>query len=79
MIVRRPSSQFHQFPVSAVPIPSEYCPQGSRIGPIYKHSGGNMAAKFSHLVVLMMENRSFDHMLGCLYHHDDPIDMAKLC
>lgn len=29
-------------------------------------------AKFNHLVVLMMENRSFDHMLGRLYHHDNP-------
>ena len=31
-----------------------------------------MAAKFNHIVVLMMENRSFDHMLGRLYHHDNP-------
>jgi phospholipase C len=31
-----------------------------------------MPAKFDHLVVLMMENRSFDHMLGRLYHHDNP-------
>jgi phospholipase C len=31
-----------------------------------------MAAKFNHLFVLMMENRSFDHMLGRLYHHDNP-------
>ncbi len=31
-----------------------------------------MAAKFNHLVVLMLENRSFDHMLGRLYHHDNP-------
>jgi phospholipase C len=29
-----------------------------------------MAAKFNHLVVLMLENRSFDHMLGRLYHLD---------
>jgi phospholipase C len=31
-----------------------------------------MAAKFDHIVVLMLENRSFDHMLGRLYHHDNP-------
>jgi phospholipase C len=31
-----------------------------------------VAAKFNHLVVLMLENRSFDHMLGRLYHHDNP-------
>ena len=28
--------------------------------------------KFDHLVVLMMENRSFDHMLGRLYSPDNP-------
>ena len=28
--------------------------------------------KFDHLVVVMMENRSFDHMLGMLYSKDDP-------
>lgn len=28
--------------------------------------------KFDHLVVVMMENRSFDHMLGMLYTKDDP-------
>ena len=28
--------------------------------------------KFDHLVVVMMENRSFDHMLGMLYSNDDP-------
>jgi phospholipase C len=31
-----------------------------------------MAPRFNHLVVLMLENRSFDHMLGRLYHHDNP-------
>ena len=31
-----------------------------------------MAGSFNHLVVLMLENRSFDHMLGRLYHHDNP-------
>ena len=30
------------------------------------------AYKFDHLVVLMMENRSFDHMLGRLYNRDNP-------
>src|SRR5271167_4860286 len=34
--------------------------------------GKSMVAKFSHLVVLMLEDRSFDHMLGRLYHHDNP-------
>jgi phospholipase C len=28
--------------------------------------------KFDHLVVVMMENRSFDHMLGMLYTKDNP-------
>lgn len=28
--------------------------------------------KFDHLVVLMMENRGFDHLLGYLYEHDRP-------
>ena len=27
-----------------------------------------------HIVVLMMENRSFDHMLGSLYGRDPRID-----
>lgn len=27
---------------------------------------------FDHLVVLMLENRSFDHLLGFLYEHDTP-------
>jgi len=31
-----------------------------------------MPPLFNHLVVLMLENRSFDHMLGRLYHHDNP-------
>ncbi|MBO0805111.1 MAG: hypothetical protein J2P25_18800 [Nocardiopsaceae bacterium] len=30
-------------------------------------SGGNGLASIEHLVVLMLENRSFDHMLGFLY------------
>jgi phospholipase C len=30
------------------------------------------APKFDHLVVVMMENRSFDHMLGWLYSEADP-------
>jgi phospholipase C len=30
------------------------------------------APKFDHLVVLMMENRSFDHMLGRLYSPENP-------
>lgn len=29
-------------------------------------------AKFDHLVVLMMENRSFDHLLGFLYEQESP-------
>jgi len=33
-----------------------------------------MAATIEHLVVLMMENRSFDHMLGYLRADDYPID-----
>ena len=33
-----------------------------------------MANKIEHLVVLMMENRSFDHMLGFLKSPDWPID-----
>lgn len=28
--------------------------------------------KFDHLVVLMMENRSFDHLFGYLYEHEKP-------
>ncbi|MEO9191748.1 MAG: alkaline phosphatase family protein, partial [Acetobacteraceae bacterium] len=31
-----------------------------------------MTVNFDHLVVLMLENRSFDHMLGRLYHPDNP-------
>ena len=34
--------------------------------------GGATQPKFDHLVVLMMENRSFDHMLGRLYLSDNP-------
>ena len=78
MIVRRPSSQFHLFPVSAFPITRSMV----RKAPASDRSRipeGNMAAKFSHLVVLMMENRFIDHMLGRLYHNDNPIDIAKLC
>ena len=30
------------------------------------------AAKFDHLVLLMMENRSFDHLMGFLYEDDAP-------
>jgi phospholipase C len=30
-----------------------------------------MSAGFDHLVVLMLENRSFDHMLGRLYHPEN--------
>jgi phospholipase C len=33
-----------------------------------------MASPFAHIVVLMMENRSFDHMLGYLKDDDYPID-----
>jgi phospholipase C len=33
-----------------------------------------MPAKIKHLVVLMMENRSFDHMLGYLKHASYPIE-----
>jgi len=33
-----------------------------------------MASPFKHLVVLMMENRSFDHMLGYLKSADYPIE-----
>ena len=33
-----------------------------------------MASPFKHLVVLMMENRSFDHMLGYLKSPDYPIE-----
>lgn len=29
-------------------------------------------AKFDHLVVLMLENRGFDHLMGYLYEHDAP-------
>ena len=28
--------------------------------------------KIEHVVVLMLENRSFDSMLGWLYEHDSP-------
>lgn len=28
--------------------------------------------KFDHVIVLMMENRSFDNLLGYLYEHDTP-------
>ena len=31
-----------------------------------------MSGTLSHVVVLMMENRSFDHMLGWLYNPDNP-------
>ncbi len=31
-----------------------------------------MPGSFNHLVVLMLENRSFDHMLGRLYRPDNP-------
>ncbi len=27
---------------------------------------------FDHLVVLMLENRSFDNLCGYLYEHDEP-------
>ena len=33
-----------------------------------------MAKKIEHLVVLMMENRSFDHMVGFLKSPSWPID-----
>jgi phospholipase C len=33
--------------------------------------------KFDHLVVLMLENRSFDHMLGRLYSPDNPLPYDK--
>src|SRR5688500_10344499 len=33
-----------------------------------------MANKIEHLVVLMLENRSFDHMLGFLRSPDWPVD-----
>lgn len=33
-----------------------------------------MAAQIQHLVVLMMENRSFDHMFGFMMNPDYPID-----
>ncbi len=29
--------------------------------------GGNALSSVEHVVVLMLENRSFDHMLGFLY------------
>jgi phospholipase C len=29
-----------------------------------------------HVVVLMLENRSFDHMLGYLYHDADPVNVS---
>jgi len=31
-----------------------------------------VTGNFDHLVVLMLENRSFDHMLGRLYHPENP-------
>ena len=33
-----------------------------------KHTGATGLAAIEHIVVLMLENRSFDHMLGYLYH-----------
>lgn len=38
---------------------------------------GNQSPKFDHLVVLMMENHSFDSMLGYLYHSDNPPPFDK--
>ena len=33
---------------------------------------GQAPASFDHLVVLMLENRSFDNLFGYLYEHDEP-------
>ena len=40
----------------------------------------NLASKIDHIVVVMMENRSFDHVLGYLAHAGDASDglTAKL-
>lgn len=36
----------------------------------------NQLSAVNHLVVLMLENRSFDHMLGFLYHDSDNVSPA---
>lgn len=33
-----------------------------------------MAAPIDHVIVVMLENRSFDHMLGFLVHPDERFD-----
>ncbi len=40
------------------------------------HVAGNQLASISHIVVLMLENRSFDHMLGLLYSERGNISPA---
>lgn len=35
---------------------------------------GNLSSKIEHIVVLMLENRSFDSILGKLYPKDQPFD-----
>jgi phospholipase C len=38
---------------------------------------GNQLASIDHIVVLMLENRSFDHMLGLLYSAEGNISPAS--
>jgi phospholipase C len=33
--------------------------------------------RIKHIVVLMMENRSFDHLLGYLRHDNPPVSEAR--
>jgi phospholipase C len=39
-------------------------------------ANGNQLASIEHVVVLMLENRSFDHMLGFLYSDADNVSLA---
>ena len=38
---------------------------------------GNQLSSIQHIVQLMLENRSFDHMLGFLYPNQDRLRMGS--
>ena len=47
-------------------------------------NGTPFTDRIKHVIVLMMENRSFDHMMGFMKQNNDKIDgclpnMGKLC